>query len=128
MLCHAAIGFSKQHLQRYTTSICCKSTFNWVVEVCSTGEGEKACCVACKEVISNDAGSLVFQTFTYKSDSSLSESDYTNEYAVNPFDLQCLDILFDDLEEKLTPLRNALSYKQNNFIRWFFRRILHTTF
>ena len=52
-------------------------------------------------------------TFTYKSASSLSENDYTDDFAVSPFDLQCLNILFDDLEVKLTSLRNVLSHKQN---------------
>ena len=77
----------------------------------STGEGEKLVASVVKSD-STDVGSLVFQTFTYKSDNNLNESDYTSEHAVNPFDLQCLDILFDDLMTKVTPLRNALTHKQ----------------
>ena len=75
----------------------------------STDEGEK---LIASPVIrdSNAKNSLLFQTFMYKS-SDKPESYYLDK-PVNPYDMQCFDVLYDDLKTKLSDLRDKMTSKE----------------
>ena len=72
----------------------------------STDEGERLIASAISRD-SNAKDSLLFQTFMYKS--SDKPETYFLDKAVNPYSLECFDILYDDLNTKLSDKRDKMT-------------------
>ena len=66
-------------------------------------------------------GGISFRTFSYKASPRLLEDDdKLHKAAVNPYDLGSLDILFDDLEIKLTDLSKTIDTDESILINGTF--------